>query len=269
MKQSMQISVRSDAVARNFSEAADSYDRWADSQRRAAKHLINLLPQTDRITDILDVGSGTGYLVKLLHERYPEARILGIDIAPDMVKVCLNRWAHVRSLSFEIADAERFDTRQSFDLIISSFCFQWFSARVQSLRRLAGMLKPGGVFAFAVPVDGSLADLYQSYRAVLCEDMPGLEYASSDVYIKALAGAGFKLHFAGEAAVQGVYESGLDVLRSFKGVGALFKHHCGYRPRSASDVKKVARYYEHHYALAHGRVPVAYQILYLVAEAAQ
>lgn len=265
----MQISIHSDAVARNFSEAADSYEQWADSQRRTAKHLINLLPQTDRIADILDVGSGTGYLVEHLHERYPQARILGIDIAPDMVKVCLKRWGHVRSLSFEIADAERFDTRQSFDLITSSFCFQWFSARVKSIRRLTGMLKPGGVFAFAVPVAGSLVELYQSYRTVLCEELPGLEYASSDVYIKALVGVGFKPLFAGEAAVQSVYKSGLDVLRSFKGVGALFKHHCGYRPRSAGDVKKVARYYERHYALSHGRVPVVYQVLYLVAESIQ
>lgn len=265
----MQISVHSDAVALNFSEAASSYEQWADSQRRTARRLMNLLPRLDNITRILDVGCGTGFLVRLLHERNPEANILGIDIAPDMVNVCLKRWANVRSLSFEVVDAERFDTQQYFDLITSSFCFQWFSNRVQSIGRLAKILKPGGLFAFAVPVAGSLEELHESYQTVLGAEMPGLQYASPDIYIDALDGAGFKLLHTKEEAVQGIYKSGLDVLRSFKGVGALFKHHWGYTPRSASEVKKVARYYEHRYTLADRSVPVTYQILYLVAESVQ
>lgn len=265
----MQVLVHSEAVARNFSAAASSYERWADPQRRTARRLMNMLSPTGRVNSILDVGCGTGFLVELLHDRYPEACILGIDIAPEMVNICLKRWAHVGSLSFQVADAERFDTQQPFDLITSSFCFQWFSARVQSIGRLAGMLKSGGLFALAVPVAGSLVELHESYQTVLREEMPGLEYASPDIYINALDGAGFKLLLAREEAVQCVYKSGLDALRSFKGVGALFKHHWGYSPRSASEVQKVARYYEHHHALAHGRVPVTYQVLYLVVESIQ
>jgi len=33
--------------------------------------------------DILDVGCGTGYLTKLLLDRWPDARITAIDIAPE------------------------------------------------------------------------------------------------------------------------------------------------------------------------------------------
>ena len=84
----MQISIKGDALARNFSSAAVSYEQWAVPQRLIAGEMARLLPAKGRINSILDVGCGTGYLTGLLHERYPEAGILGIDVAPEMVKTC-------------------------------------------------------------------------------------------------------------------------------------------------------------------------------------
>ena len=65
----MQVLVHNDAVARNFSAAASSYERWADPQRRTARRLMNMLPPTGRVNTILDVGCGTGFLVEMLHDR--------------------------------------------------------------------------------------------------------------------------------------------------------------------------------------------------------
>jgi malonyl-CoA O-methyltransferase len=264
--QLMQISIHSDALARNFSAAAVSYEQWAGPQRLIARGLTKLLPEKGRFHSILDVGCGTSYLTGLLHEHYPEACILGIDVAPEMVNVCRQRWADTRRLSFQIADAERFDCRQRFDLVASSFCFQWFCARERSISRLAGMLNPGGIFACAMPVAGSLAELHETYQSVLCEKMPGLEYASSEIYVNALAAAGLRIILSREETIQGLYKSGLHALRAFKETGATFKHHWGYAPRSAAEVKKIAQYYECCYALADGQVPITYNVLHVVAE---
>lgn len=263
----MQISVHSEAIAQNFSAAASSYERWADPQRRSAERLMKLVFAKGPVNSILDVGCGTGFLTELLHKRYPKVSILGIDVAPEMVQVCRRRWTHVRSMFFQVADAEKFDAEQSFDLIMSNFCFQWFSTRVQSIDRLTGMLNPGGMFAFAVPVAGSLVELLESYQTVLCERMPGLEYMSGQDYIDALDRTGLKLLLAKEEKVQSAYKSGVDVLRSFKGTGAAFNNHQGYIPRSVSEVQKIIRYYENKYALADGKVPITYQVLYFVVEA--
>lgn len=262
----MQISIHSDAVARNFSVAAASYEQWAGPQLNIARSLIRLLSEKGCVDFILDVGCGTGYLTGLLHGYYPKACILGIDVAPEMVNLCRRRWENTRRLSFLVADAERFDNRHCFDLVASSFCFQWFCARERSIGRMAEMLNPGGIFACAIPVAGSLAELHETYQSVLCEKMPGLEYESSEIYVDALAGAGLKIILFREETIQGLYKSGLHALRAFKGTGATFKHHWGYTPRSAAEVKKIAQYYEHCYALADGQVPITYNVLYVVAE---
>lgn len=246
--------------------AAMSYDRWAAPQLGIARNLIRILPGNGYIDSILDVGCGTGYLTGLLHGHYPDACILGIDIAPEMVNLCRRRWEKIRRLSFMVADAERFDSRTCFDLVASSFCFQWFSAREQSISRMAGMLNPGGIFACAMPVAGSLAELYETYQSVLSEKMPGLEYESSGIYVDVLARAGLNIVHFEEATIQGLYNSGLHALCAFKGIGATFKHHRGYTPRSAAEVKKIARHYERCYALADGQVPITYNVLYVVAE---
>jgi malonyl-CoA O-methyltransferase len=264
--QLMQISIHSDALARNFSAAAVSYEQWAGLQLGIAGCLAKLLPQKGRVNSILDVGCGTGYLTGLLHDNYTEACILGIDVAPEMVNVCRRRWAGSLRLSFQVADAERFDCRHPFDLVASSFCFQWFCAREGSIRRLAGMLNPGGMFACAMPVAGSLAELNETYRSVICEKMPGLEYAHAETYVDVLAGAGLRLIYFRQETVRGLYKSGLHALRSFKGTGATFNHHRGYMPRSAAEVKKIARRYERCHALADGQVPLTYNVLYVIAE---
>lgn len=246
--------------------AATSYEQWAAPQLSVARSLIELLPERSCVGSILDVGCGTGYLTGLLHGYYPGACILGIDVAPEMVNLCRRRWENTRRLSFLVADAERFNSPQHFDLVASSFCFQWFRTREQSIGRMAEMLNPGGIFACAMPVTGSLVELYETYQSILCEKMPGLEYESPEIYVDALARAGLKIIRFREKTIQGIYKSGLHALRSFKRIGATFRHHWGYFPRSVAEVKKIAQYYERCYALADGQVPVTYNVLYVVAE---
>jgi malonyl-CoA O-methyltransferase len=262
----MQISINGDALARNFSSAAVAYEQWAAPQRLIAEETAKLLPEKGRVNTILDVGCGTGYLTGWLHERYPEASILGIDVAPEMVNTCRRRWPNTRQMSFQIADAERFNCRHGFDLVASSFCYQWFCNRERSIRRLAGILNIGGIFACAIPVAGSLAELYEAYQCVLNEKMPGLEYVPSEIYLDILTGAGLKLISLREEAVQSFYKSGLHALRTFKEIGATFKHHWGYAPRTVAEIKKIAQYYECRYAIDDGQVPITYNVLYLVAE---
>jgi malonyl-CoA O-methyltransferase len=246
--------------------ASASYEQWAGPQLSIASNLIGRLPGKSCVEAILDVGCGTGYLTGLLHEYYPEAYILGIDVAPEMVNFCRRRWENIPRLSFLVADAERFDSRRCFDLVASSFCFQWLCAREQTIGRMAGMLNPGGIFACAMPVAGSLVELHETYQSVLCEKMPGLEYESSERYVDALAAARLKIIQSSEETIQGRYKRGLHALHAFKGIGATFKHHWGYAPRSAVEVKKIAQHYERVYALADGRVPITYKVLYVIAE---
>ena len=72
----------------------DEFNRWAESGRGEAMqddHLPIVLPTLDRmqleLTDnVLDVGCGAGWLSRMLAERVPEGRVVGMDISDEMIR---------------------------------------------------------------------------------------------------------------------------------------------------------------------------------------
>lgn len=72
----------------------EAYDRWAADYDRRWRHytavtLGQLLTQLDlgRCTDVLDIGCGTGTLLRLLRVRLPDAHLTGIDASAGMLQV--------------------------------------------------------------------------------------------------------------------------------------------------------------------------------------
>jgi len=76
----------------HFSRNAKNYDAYAKVQKKMANTLLDMLDLDSKSRlDILDVGCGTGYLTKLLLDRWPDARITAIDIAPGMIEYARDR----------------------------------------------------------------------------------------------------------------------------------------------------------------------------------
>ena len=94
---------------------------------------------------VLDLGTGTGRAAFLLARRYPEAEVVGVDIAPAML-------AEARRLTppelagrvrFEGADAERLSySDASFDLVSLANMIPFFP-------ELARVTAPGGAVVFS------------------------------------------------------------------------------------------------------------------------
>jgi malonyl-CoA O-methyltransferase len=146
-------------IAHAFDRAAD-YDAHARVQRHAAHRLAERiaalpLPPAPRI---LEIGCGTGFLSEALLDRLPAADALLTDIAPAMLARCRDRLGDRPNVRYCAMDGEAPDTAPGFDLICSSFTFQWFADPAASLPRLAALLRPGGRLAFATMLDGSLAE---------------------------------------------------------------------------------------------------------------
>ena len=58
----------------------------------------------NRFYDVLDCGCGTGPMIELLHEKYPEKHYAGLDLTPEMIHV-----AQAKKLSnteFLVGDSE-------------------------------------------------------------------------------------------------------------------------------------------------------------------
>ncbi len=96
---------------------------------------------------VLDVGCGTGRLLRAVAARWPEAELIGVDAAEGMV-------AEARRLNpgarFENAAAESLPLpNSSADLVLSSISFHHWADQAKGLREVARVLRPGGWFCLA------------------------------------------------------------------------------------------------------------------------
>jgi ubiquinone/menaquinone biosynthesis C-methylase UbiE len=94
---------------------------------------------------VLDLGCGTGYLLRELASRYPDTeQFVGIDAAPAMVKTA-NAITQDDRLTFAVGVAEQIGyPDQTFDLIVSTTSFDHWSDQQAGLRECARVLRRGG-----------------------------------------------------------------------------------------------------------------------------
>jgi ubiquinone/menaquinone biosynthesis C-methylase UbiE len=131
-----------------FDDRARSYDQgWrgrlhhAISNRTAALATATVAaPQR-----VLDVGCGTGYLIRVLAGHYPRAQELaGIDAASNMIQAAKSLTDDER-LTFVTGVAEQLPYADaSMDLVVSSTSFDHWSDQGAGLAECARVLRPGG-----------------------------------------------------------------------------------------------------------------------------
>ncbi len=132
-----------------FDDRAPTYETgWRggwhqDIARRTADIALACAVEPSRI---LDVGCGTGYLLRLLASRIPRAvELVGVDPAPHMVDVALEAHtgdARIRALLGAAEDLPFPDS--SFDLLVSTTSFDHWVDQGAGLLECARVLAPGG-----------------------------------------------------------------------------------------------------------------------------
>lgn len=98
---------------------------------------------------VADLGCGTGHLTAALSRRWPEAEVVGIDSSAEMLERA-RQHASAR-LSFVQADLQGWQPERPLDLLISNAALQWVDDHTALIPQLAGLVAPGGSFAFQVP----------------------------------------------------------------------------------------------------------------------
>lgn len=175
------------------------YLRFADERTRPLRDLLARTPAVphEPAATILDIGCGPGNSTAVLRERWPAARITGIDNSAEMLATA--RTEGEPSADYLLADAGGYDPAGAGpDLIASNATLQWVDGHLALLPRWAEALKPGGVIAFQVPGNfGSpshtlLAELRRSprWRALLGADSTRAGVHEPGEYLEVLAGAG-------------------------------------------------------------------------------
>ena len=96
---------------------------------------------------VVDVGCGTGRLLRAVHRKWPAAQLIGVDPASGMIEVArtLNS-----SATFHVGAAENLPLADaSADLVLSTVSFHHWSDPAAGIREVARVLSPGGHFVLS------------------------------------------------------------------------------------------------------------------------
>jgi trans-aconitate 2-methyltransferase len=128
---------------------ANQYLKFADE---CSRPFFDLLAQVRRQQSgfIVDFGCGTGHLTRMLAERWPTSRVLGIDNSASMLEQARPLSISGR-LDFCQANIADWSPDRPIDLIVSNAALQWVAGHDHLIPRLAAMLTRGGTLAVQIP----------------------------------------------------------------------------------------------------------------------
>jgi len=140
-----------DVYTHGHSEAVLRSHRW----RTAANSAAYLLPHLTPGTSLLDVGCGPGTLTVDLARRVAPGRVVGVDVAADVVDRARAHAeeAGVANVSFAVGDFRSLelaagpDGAGGFDVVHAHQVLQHLRDPVGALRAMAGLVRPGGLVA--------------------------------------------------------------------------------------------------------------------------
>jgi ubiquinone/menaquinone biosynthesis C-methylase UbiE len=147
---------------------AENYERYfvPDIGEPFAKRIVAAatLRQGERV---LDVACGTGVAARLAAEATGSPGLIaGIDLNPAMVDVARATGAQGSEIAWHEGAAENlpFDD-ESFDVVVSSLGFQFFTDKVAAIREMRRVLTPGG--RISIGTTGPMPALFQVIDAVI------------------------------------------------------------------------------------------------------
>ena len=149
-------------VARQFSQAAATYDGAAEMQRELGQALIDQIEPTATGT-LVDLGCGTGKALEQINTRCPDLNLIGIDLAPAMIQVSSERNPGAKSFVADIEQTGLPDASANY--VLSCAAMQWCRPN-NTIAEVARLLAPGGQLLVSTFVSGSLPEFREAWRRV-------------------------------------------------------------------------------------------------------
>lgn len=139
------------------------YLRHADHRSRPFHDLVDRIATVPQ--RVVDLGCGPGNTTATLVDRWPGARISGVDNSPAMIEKA--RQDHP-AVAFELGDITGYDPAGDGgpDLVLSNAALQWVPGHSELFPRWTEALPAGGVLAFQVP--GNFDEPTHTLLAALC-----------------------------------------------------------------------------------------------------
>ena len=252
-------------IQRHFDAKAIRYESSAVLQRNVCDELLQRLElMTIQPSAVLDVGCGTGWGTQDLLRRYKKAKVLALDLSPEMLKQTKAKGGWFRKPELICADAEDIPLpNESVDLVFSNLMLQWCDYK-KVFAEFKRILKPDGLLMFSTFGPDTLKELKQSWAQVD-------EYAHVNEFTD-MHDLGDELIFAGLAEpvmdmdlVTLTYKDVMSVMRDLQAIGANTTLKNQQKPAEQGLVtpKKLKRVIDHYEQFRNkDLIPASYEVVY-------
>jgi trans-aconitate 2-methyltransferase len=176
---------------------AAQYLRFGDERSRP---FFDLTARIGAVSpaDVADLGCGPGNLTQALAERWPAARVAGVDSSPEMIEAARARPGRA---DFTLADIREWAPERAPDVIVSNAVLQWIPDHDPLVAHWADLLAPGGWLAFQLPgnfdspshVIVSQMAREPRWRGLLAEARLNRQAGSPARYVELLARDGYEV----------------------------------------------------------------------------
>jgi trans-aconitate 2-methyltransferase len=129
------------------------YGRYGAERARPFFDLVARIG-ADRPRAVTDLGCGPGDLTRALAERWPGARLTGIDSSPEMIakaRAGAGSGEEGGPVRFDIGDVRDYRPEPDVDVLLTNATLQWVPGHQDLLTRWAGELPPRAWLAMQVP----------------------------------------------------------------------------------------------------------------------
>lgn len=128
----------------------DQYLKYSNERLRPA---LDLLARIDASAPsvVLDLGCGAGNVTAFLGERWPDARIVGVDNSQEMLAKARAATAGQPRREWIDADIASFTPDAPIDVVYSNAALHWQDDHPRLFPRIFAWLAPGGVLAVQMP----------------------------------------------------------------------------------------------------------------------
>ncbi len=270
MKEFMQAIDKS-RVRKSFDRQAVFYDETVDVQKRVVEQLAAQLHETvgsNMPGRVLDVGAGTGMLIRQIRTLYPGALLVGLDQAAGMGSCGIAGSQGRVGVARVTGDGESLPfADSSFDLVLSTSTFQWLNSLDMAFLEIGRVLAPGGSFRFALFGGQTMWELKHCYRKALAEtgrleEDRSHRFFSVDEVADALCRAAFgesRIHSTLETEY---YDSVQALLMALRRIGAGNASTGGRRGlQSRKVMRRMSEIYQEEFG-GERRIPVTYEVIW-------
>lgn len=126
--------------------------------RREVKKIVLPLLEKNNELKILDIGCGTGQLIKEISDQYNKVNYLGIDVAENMIEVAKKN-NKGKNVKFKTSSIESFESNEKYDIIVCTHAFPYFPNKQEMIKKMAGLCNKKGQVIIVNSSTNSLKDL--------------------------------------------------------------------------------------------------------------